>query len=125
MPGEQPRGSTHLHLITRINGEKMGRKIGGKNKPKNDKPNITLKTIRLTASQPFHPQLKAFRLMLGLKGVEMAKRMDMHHSNLYHFETQNESNGYKNPYHSDTNTLTETAIKYAKALGATKIEIII
>lgn len=90
----------------------------------NIKPNLSIKIIRLDSKYPFPEQLKYFRELLRIPQSEMANRLGLAPSNLQHFETQNSTNG-KNPFASKKNNISETALKYAKALGATKIEIIL
>ena len=102
---------------------KLGRKVGTKNMPK-VKPNLGIKNIRLDAKHPFPEQLRAFRELLGIPQAEMASRLGLAPSNLQHFEKQNSTNG-KNPFASTKNNISETALKYAKALGAAKIEILL
>lgn len=96
--------------------KKRGRKVGQLKLPRTD---ISLKVIKLDANKPFGMQLKAYREVLNISLTEMGKRINFHSSNIYHLE--NNDGGYK----SVTNTLTETAIKYVKALGVSKIEIIL
>ena len=52
----------------------------------------------------------------------MASKLKLAPSNVYHFETKNKTNK-RNPFQSDSNNLTETALKYAKVLGFKKITI--
>jgi hypothetical protein len=99
-----------------IEVKKRGRKKGQTKVARTD---ISLKTIKLDVSKPFAFQLRDFRNILGLSLTEIGKRTGFHASNIYHFELND------GPYKSKTNSLTATALKYAKALGATKIEIIL
>jgi|GEM_PF-5078994 len=96
--------------------KKRGRKVGQIKQPRTD---ISLKAIKLDANKPFGVQLKAYREVLNISLTEMGKRINFHSSNVYHLE--NNDGRYK----SISNTLTETALKYAKALGVSKIEIIL
>jgi hypothetical protein len=96
--------------------KKRGRKAGQKKIARTD---ISLKTIRMDINKPFAFQLRYFRNTLGLSLTEIGERTGFHASNIYHFEMN------EGPYKSVTNSLTSTALKYAKALGATKIEIML
>jgi hypothetical protein len=79
-----------------------------------------LKTLRLDANKDFANQLGYYRKMMNISLIEMSRRCGFHSSNIHHFENKGKPGA---PYTSDKNALTETALKYAKALGATKIEI--
>ena len=83
-----------------------------------------METIKLNANISFPDQLKKLRVKNKITLTEMAKKIKLMPSNIYHYETQNKAN-YKNPFASVKNHLTETGIRYAKALGANKIEITI
>jgi len=100
----------------------MGRIKGIKNKPKEKRLN-KIDTIILDANFPFPEQLKGVRQLMGVSGVEMAERLGLAPSNVHHYETQNETNNHHNPFRAIKNNLTETGFSYARALGATKIEI--
>jgi transcriptional regulator with XRE-family HTH domain len=102
----------------------MGRVLGVKNKPKDVKLS-KIDTIRLNANFSFPKQLKGIRQLMGVTGVEMAERLELAPSNVHHYETQNATNNHHNPFRAIKNNLTEIGFAYAKALGATKIEIIL
>ena len=78
---------------------------------------ISIKLIRLDPYKPFGKQLKYYRELLNISLTEMGNRIGFQASNIYHLE--NNDAGYA----SKTNALTETALRYIKALGISKIEI--
>lgn len=100
----------------KIELKRRGRRVGQNKLPRTD---ISIKAIKLDANKPFGIQLKVYREFLNISLTEMGKRINFHSSNIYHFE--NNTGGLK----SVTNTLTQTALKYTKALGVNKIEIIL
>jgi len=77
--------------------------------------------IDLTASEPFPPQLKVYRKRLGLNLRGMCERMGNGSpsmiANLTHFENMTEM------FATNKLNLSETALKYCRALGAKKIVI--
>lgn len=81
-------------------------------------------TLTLYAEKSIHEQLKAARVAKGICLKRMAERLNLAPSNVHHFENKNKSNGVS-AFASSKNGLTEQGIKYAKALGYTKIEILL
>jgi len=74
--------------------------------------------IDLSASAPFPPQLKVYRKKLGLTLRGMCERMGGGSpANLTHFENMTEM------FATSKLNLSETGIKYCRALGARRIVI--
>jgi len=82
-----------------------------------------IELIKLDANRPFPEQLKEIRIANDVTLRTMATLLKRTDANVYHYETQNTENGPSNPFRSIKKNLTEIGLKYAKALGATKIEI--
>jgi L-lactate utilization protein LutC len=77
--------------------------------------------IYLSGLNPFPPQLKTYRKNAGLTLRSMCERMDKNSAsmiaNLTHFENMTEM------FATNKLNLSETAIKYCRALGAKQIVI--
>jgi len=94
---------------------KRGRKISDLSKPQ-----VSIKKLVLDPNVNVGTQLRNARKFMGFTGLAVSRKMNYDVGNLYHFE-----NGFGSNGKSFGKYVSDTALRYAKAIGIKELSYII